>query len=132
MKHLFTSYYNDKGMYVIYNEKTANADSVIEYVIVMLEQFINTLAEESDETIENVIEIVGKDFNDFVSSYYEGSYELLISQAVDRGFANESQELVGVRDENAIGIDLELSNYSDNAKDIMTYLESMNKSNSLN
>lgn len=145
MKHLFTSYYNDKGMYVIYNEKTANADSVIEYVIVMLEQFINTLAEESDETIENVIEIVGKDF---VSSYYEGSYELLISQAVDRGFANESQELVGVRDENAIGIDLELSNYSDlfllmslavlscdysdNAKDIMTYLESMNKSNSLN
>ena len=50
MKHLFTSYYNDKGMYVIYNEKTANADSVIEYVIVMLEQFINTLAEESDET----------------------------------------------------------------------------------
>ena len=99
MKHLFTSYYNDKGMYVIYNEKTANADSVIEYVIVMLEQFINTLAEESDETIENVIEIVGKDFNDFVSSYYEGSYELLISQAVDRGFANESQELVGVRDE---------------------------------
>ena len=147
MKHLFTSYYNDKGMYVIYNEKTANADSVIEYVIVMLEQFINTL-EESDETIENVIEIVGKDFNDFVSSYYEGSYELLISQAVDRGFANESQELVGVRDENAIGIDLELSNYSDlfllmslavlscdysdNAKDIMTYLESMNKSNSLN
>ncbi|MGN8644201.1 hypothetical protein [Catenibacterium mitsuokai] len=114
----------------------------------MLEQFINTLAEESDETIENVIEIVGKDFNDFVSSYYEGSYELLISQAVDRGFANESQELVGVRDENAIGIDLELSNYSDlfllmslavlscdysdNAKDIMTYLESMNKSNSLN
>ena len=87
-------------------------------------------------------------FNDFVSSYYEGSYELLISQAVDRGFANESQELVGVRDENAIGIDLELSNYSDlfllmslavlsfdysdNAKDIMTYLESMNKSNSLN
>ena len=148
MKHLFTSYYNDKGMYVIYNEETANADSVIEYVIVMLEQFINTLAEESDETIENVIEIVGKDFNDFVSSYYEGSYELLISQAVDRGFANESQELVGVRDENAIGIDLELSNYSDlfllmslaflscdysdNAKDIMTYLESMNKSNSLN
>lgn len=148
MKHLFTSYYNDKGMYVIYNEKTANADSVIEYVIVMLEQFINTLAEESDETIENVIEIVGKDFNDFVSSYYEGSYELLISQAVDRGFANESQELVGVRDENAIGIDLELSNYSDlfllmslavlscdysdNAEDIMTYLESMNKSNSLN
>lgn len=146
MKHLFTSYYNDKGMYVIYNEETANADSVIEYVIVMLEQFINTLAEESDETIENVIEIV--DFNDFVSSYYEGSYELLISQAVDRGFANESQELVGVRDENAIGIDLELSNYSDlfllmslavlscdysdNAKDIMTYLESMNKSNSLN
>ena len=121
------------------------ADSVIEYVIVMLEQFINTLAEESDETIENVIEIVGKDFNDFVSSYYEGSYELLISQAVDRGFANESQELVGVRDENAIGIDLELSDlfllmslavlscdYSDNAKDIMTYLESMNKSNSLN
>ena len=148
MKHLFTSYYNDKGMYVIYNEKTANADSVIEYVIVMLEQFINTLAEESDETIENVIEIVGKDFNDFVSSYYEGSYELLISQAVDRGFANESQELVGVRDENAIGIDLELSNYSDlfllmslagffffffvYGKDIMTYLKSMNKSNSLN
>ena len=148
MKHLFTSYYNDKGMYVIYNEKTANADSVIEYVIVMLEQFINTLAEESDETLENVIEIGGKDFNDFDSSYYEGSYELLISQAGDRGFANESQELVGVRDENAIGIDLELSNYSDlfllmslavlscdysdNAKDIMTYLESMNKSNSLN
>lgn len=148
MKHLFTSYYNDKGMYVIYNEKTANADSVIEYVIVMLEQFINTLAEESDETIENVIKIVSKDFNDFVSSYYEGSYELLISQAVDRGFANEPQELVGVRDENAIGIDLELSDYSDlfllmslaviscdysdNAKDIMTYLESMNKNNSLN
>ena len=69
MKHLFTSYYDDKGMYVIYNEETANADSVIEYVVVMLEQFINTLAEESDETIENVIEIVGKDFNDFVSSY---------------------------------------------------------------
>ena len=148
MKHLFTSYYDNKGMYVIYNEETANADSVIEYVIVMLEQFINTLAEESDETIENVIDIVGKDFNDFVSSYYEGSYELLVSQAVDRGFANEEQELVGVRDENAIGIDLELSNYSDlfllmslavlscdysdNAKDIMTYLESMNKSNSLN
>ena len=66
MKHLFTSYYNDKGMYVIYNEETANADSVIEYVVVMLEQFINTLAEESDETIENVIAIVGKDFNDFV------------------------------------------------------------------
>ena len=66
MKHLFTSYYDDKGMYVIYNEETANADSVIEYVVVMLEQFINTLAEESDETIENVIEIVGKDFNDFV------------------------------------------------------------------
>ena len=62
MKHLFTSYYDDKGMYVIYNEETANADSVIEYVVVMLEQFINTLAEESDETIENVIEIVGKDF----------------------------------------------------------------------
>ena len=113
MKHLFTSYYDDKGMYVIYNEETANADSVIEYVVVMLEQFINTLAEESDETIENVIEIVGKDFNDFVSSYYEGSYELLVSQAVDRGFAHEQQELVGVRDENAIGIDLELSNYSD-------------------
>ena len=54
MKHLFTSYYDDKGMYVIYNEETANADSVIEYVVVMLEQFINTLAEESDETIENV------------------------------------------------------------------------------
>ena len=67
---------------------------------------------------------------------------------MDRGFANEEQELVGVRDENAIGIDLELSNYSDlfllmslavlscdysdNAKDIMKYLESMNKSNSLN
>ncbi len=50
---------------------------------------------------------------------------------------------MGVRDENAIGIDLELSNYSDlfllmslvvlscdysdNAKDIFTYLESMNK-----
>ena len=44
MKHLFTSYYDDKGMYVIYNEETANADSVIEYVVVMLEQFINTLA----------------------------------------------------------------------------------------
>ena len=148
MKHLFTSYYDDKGMYVIYNEETANADSVIEYVVVMLEQFINTLAEESDETIENVIEIVGKDFNDFVSSYYEGNYELLVSKAVDRGFAHEQQELVGVRDENAIGIDLELSNYSDlfllmslavlscdysdNAKDIFTYLESMNKSDSVN
>ena len=145
MKHLFTSYYDDKGMYVIYNEETANADSVIEYVVVMLEQFINTHEEESDETIENVIEIVG---NDFVSSYYEGNYELLVSKAVDRGFAHEQQELVGVRDENAIGIDLELSNYSDlfllmslavlscdysdNAKDIFTYLESMNKSNSLN
>ncbi len=54
---------------------------------------------------------------------------------------------MGVRDENAIGIDLELSNYSDlfllmslavlscdysdNAKDIFTYLESMNKSDSV-
>lgn len=37
MKHLFTSYHDDKGMYVIYNEETANADSVIEYVVVMLE-----------------------------------------------------------------------------------------------
>lgn len=73
---------------------------------------------------------------------------MLVSQAVDRGFAHEQQELVGVRDENAIGIDLELSNYSDlfllmslavlscdysdNAKDIFTYLESMNKSDSVN
>ena len=59
-----------------------------------------------------------------------------------------SSRLVGVRDDNAIGIDLELSNYSDlfllmslavlscdysdNAKDIFTYLESMNKSDSVN
>ena len=88
MKHLFTSYYDDKGMYVIYNEETANADSVIEYVVVMLEQFINTLAEESDETIENVIEIVGKDFNDFVSSYYEGNYELLVSNITSKDKLN--------------------------------------------
>lgn len=148
MKHLFTSYYNEENMSIIYNEETANADSIIEYVIVMLEQFINTLAEESDETIENVIHIVEKDFNNFVSSYYEGSYELLIAKAIDRGFSNEDQEIVGVRDENAIGIDLELSyysdlfllmilaaiscDYSDNAHDICKYISSMLLNESVN
>lgn len=148
MKHLFTSYFNDEGMSIIYNEETANADSIIEYVIVMLEQFINTLAEESDETIENVIHIVSEDFNNFVSSYYEGSYELLIAKAIDRGFSNEDQEIVGVRDDNAIGIDLELSyysdlfllmtlaaiscDYSDNANDIFKYISSMLLNESVN
>lgn len=148
MKHLFTSYYNEDGMSIIYNKETANADSIIEYVIVMLEQFINTLAEESDETIENVMDIVGTDFNQFVTSYYEGSYELLIAHAIDRGFVEENQEIVGVRDDNAIGIDLELSDYcdlfllmtlaviscdySDNAKDIFKYLSSMTQNASVN